>query len=378
MICILIGVVVPPPESWELLQSILEEDVTSVDEQTITWTHSTLAPTIVEDEGTPTLLLRANTEASPEAVVEVLETVLANRLEEAVTCELWASCPAPLPLPLPPADGYNMELSCSTDTEWAAAAAEMMLSTGVIHQRHVLSPSAVEQLRMACLEAIDNVDASLTRHRPSIVIGKDSFLFREIASRGNERFDLRLEGTVVKDLVDSLILENAQVKSFANIMFGADFDYTYDVSVVFSRPGAPAQGWHADGNHIKGASDAGWIENGWKTRLARAYAICLFIPLVDLTDETGFTQFWPESHRHKALAGFASVAELTQATWNGKCAAGDGVWYDYRLFHRGMPNQSDMLRPVLQVIFKKPWYVERANYGTEPIIPRIDERSSDG
>ena len=61
------------------------------------------------------------------------------------------------------------------------------------------------------------------------------------------------------------------------------------------------------------------------------------------------------------------MAELIETTFDGKCNAGDAVFYDYRLFHRGMPNNSDIIRPVLQVIFKKKWYVEKANYGEETI-----------
>ena len=137
--------------------------------------------------------------------------------------------------------------------------------------------------------------------------------------------------------------------------------------MVYSKPGAPNQGWHADGDHQKGASDAGWDADGWKAHLAETYALCLFIPLIDLDGETGYTQFWPASHRNKGLAGFGPVAEITAATWDGKCRAGDAIWYDYRLMHRGMGNTSDAIRPVVQILFKKAWYSERRNYGEESL-----------
>jgi ectoine hydroxylase-related dioxygenase (phytanoyl-CoA dioxygenase family) len=104
--------------------------------------------------------------------------------------------------------------------------------------------------------------------------------------------------------------------------------------------------------------------------LAAPYAICLFLPLIDLTDETGYTQFWPGSHRSRHWAGFGPVAKLAHLTYNGLVQTGDAIFYDYRLWHRGMPNRTaDTVRPVLQVIFKRSWYIERANYGTEPIVP---------
>ena len=61
------------------------------------------------------------------------------------------------------------------------------------------------------------------------------------------------------------------------------------------------------------------------------------------------------------------MSEATLSTFDAKGAAGDGVWYDYRTMHRGMPNKSQVVRPVVQIIFKKKWYVERANYGDETI-----------
>lgn len=173
--------------------------------------------------------------------------------------------------------------------------AEMLRCNGVIHQRQELSNNAVAQIRTACMEAIEQVDEAINRHHPSIVIGKDAFVFSEIASRGNERFDLRIQ--TMDTFVQEQVLENTHVQALLKQLFGSNYDY--DASVVYSRPGANNQDWHADGGHINGALDAGWEENGWKTRLANAYAVCLFIPLIDLTDETGFTQFWPESHRHR-------------------------------------------------------------------------------
>ena len=145
----------------------------------------------------------------------------------------------------------------------------------------------------------------------------------------------------------------------------------FDVSVVYSKPGACTQNWHADGAHQKGALDAGWTRLGYQTQLAAPYAICLFVPLIDLNATVGYTQFWPGSHRYRDLVGFGPVAALAGATLDDgqSCRAGDGIWYDYRLLHRGMPNTSlDTVRPILQVVFKKKWYVEQANYGVTSMI----------
>ena len=75
------------------------------------------------------------------------------------------------------------------------------------------------------------------------------------------------------------------------------------------------KGWHADGGHLEGASDAGWDCDSTDNKLTSPYAICLFVPLIDLNPTVGFTQFWPGSHRYKDLVGFGPFAEVAKATW---------------------------------------------------------------
>jgi ectoine hydroxylase-related dioxygenase (phytanoyl-CoA dioxygenase family) len=372
MFCVLVGVV--PPDDHETLWEIVPQEVTSVvdddgDVATVEWrSHS-----LVTDEGIPTLIMSAVSEApaTPEAIVAAVEAALwntkpptNNTVQQHYSCEMWASAPAPLPLLPSRGGGYNNILSNKTDEEAPLA----MREWGLVVQRALLDAATIAELGRHVTKSIDEAERQLELHRPN---RSDSFCFREIASRGQGRFDLRLYGAA-NELVETHIRGHPRVAALLEQSLGSPNEIDFDVSVVYSRPGAPAQAWHADGDHQKGANDAGWKDDddgdGWKTRLADAYALCLFIPLVDLNDTVGYTQFWPASHRHRELLGFGKVAELTQATFDGKCAAGDGIWYDYRLFHRGMANHSkDVVRPVVQVVFKKKWYVEKANYGEEPI-----------
>ena len=49
--------------------------------------------------------------------------------------------------------------------------------------------------------------------------------------------------------------------------------------------------------------------------------------------------------------------------------AGGAAVYDYRLMHRGMPNASAATeRPVLQLLYHHPDYVERENYGEDRLF----------
>ena len=156
----------------------------------------------------------------------------------------------------------------------------------------------------------------------------------------------------------------------------------------------------------------------------RPYAICIFIPLIDLNDTVGYTQFWLGSHKYKNLQGFGKFSEISNSTCDiGRTTKkGNGILYDYRLLHRGMPNtnfrtnnvddvdavdavdavddeqqqdnttathsnsnsnsndededddkqeqeqeQPPYYRPVLQLLCRRKFYKEKNNYGTKSI-----------
>lgn len=344
------------------LYTKLSQQVTEVDGcKMITWVSSSVAN---DEDGTPTQLVSVVTEVRVEAFVEVVSASLSDQY----SCELWGSAPAILPLR--PIDGYDQYLipcdkSSVTFDSWAYST---MKEWGMFVQRDLVAADEVVQLRQYALDEIDNAESLLKLHRPQVNIGQDIMAFREIASRGNERFDLLLgPWSMACQFVSNNVIERIS-RVLEKLIGSVHVEVDCDMSIVYSKPGAPNQGWHADGDHQKGASDAGWDKNGWQTHLSDPYALCLFVPLIDLDDDTGYTQFWPASHRNKGLMGFGALAEIAQATWDGKCKAGDAIWYDYRLMHRGMRNASTLLRPVLQLLFRSKWYVEKRNYGEESVV----------
>lgn len=401
MHCILIGVTGPPsPSPVNAAWSTVTQFITTVDENerqhSVSWISYS---TTHDDDGRHATLLCATTEASVDDVIDATTHVLLRELGNRYSCELWASAPAILPLR--PVEGYEQFITLaarhhhddnhplldsdhSSSTSAAAATtittptdtfhkAEWAVSTmkewGIFIQTALVTARELIELKQCIYEEITNIEKLIHHHRPDIIIGKDAISFQEISSRGNERFDLLLSPTSkAGDFVEHVLLH--RISPILERILDGRINETinFDISVVYSKPNATNQGWHADGDHQKGTNDAGWdAANGWKSRLAEPYAICLFIPLIDLDDDTGYTQFWPASHRYRGLAGFGPVAEIAEATYDGKCGAGDAIWYDYRLMHRGMRNVSQVVRPVLQVLCKKTWYVEKRNYGTDSL-----------
>lgn len=395
MICVLIGIVPAIHESekgvWETIQGI-----NHLNEGTpVTWfqmssayDHENLSGEEQDNGGSPgtsgaivtdsilTSLVTAACEVSeensfsvPSLVAESIATAIRNVHSIDVDCSVWATCPALIPLK--PLAGYSDFLPLSELANTCCNvkdAFRALRQWGVFVHNKVLSQDQVHSLGVIIEQKIQRTHDDLKTYQPHIKVGVDAFHFKEICSRQVERFDLRLLDEEVKNIVESYLFSSAFIRDLILEALGGPEEVDFDLSIVYSRPGATHQGWHADGSHQNGGSDAGWDPSGWDASLSYAYAYCLFIPLIDLNDEVGFTQFWPGSHRSKDLTGFGKVAELAQATFDGICSAGDCIVYDYRLFHRGMPNSSSsILRPVLQVIFKKKWYVEKSNYGVKSI-----------
>ncbi len=392
MHCVLIGVTGPSSPNnaaWNTAtQFITTIEAENEQQHSISWISYSTAR---DEEGRSVTLLCATTEANNvDDIIDSIGRVLSRELGDQYSCELWASAPAILPLR--PIEGYEQciqlspvpqhdhdKATChqnhsSNHPSATESAASTLKEWGIFTQSRLLAAHEVVDLKHSIDQEIVNVEKLIHQHRPDIIIGKDAFSFQEIASRGNERFDLLLSPTSkASQFVEQVLLH--RISPILERLLDGRIQETinFDVSVVYSKPNATNQGWHADGDHQKGTNDAGWdATNGWKCRLAEPYAICLFIPLIDLDDITGYTQFWPASHRYRHLAGFGPLAEIAEATYDGKCHAGDAIWYDYRLMHRGMRNVSRVVRPVLQLLVKKTWYAEKRNYGAESLRRKTD------
>ena len=88
------------------------------------------------------------------------------------------------------------------------------------------------------------------------------------------------------------------------------------------------------------------------------YAITVVIPLVDLTPETGTTRLFPGTNHDKA-----AVDEVLPYLSRGEC-----FLMDYRIEHQGMPNASGKRRPILYIVYTRPWFIDIVNMRRQPRI----------
>lgn len=282
----------------------------------------------------------------------------------------------------------------STELEPRHSPVDTFLRTGLAAScRSAVAPDDLARLIAVANARMSNAEAALATNHPTLDVGADVFAFREMGSRGGRRFDLLFpkpewerdetedamndaafirafasSAPWVQTLIDPLLGKNEPRKridgSTASSSGSADA-WWCDVSIVYSKPGARDQDWHCDGRHLAGESRADFTGSG----VSAPYAVCVFVPLVDLNQEVGFTQFWGGSHVTDGLIGFGAAAEVLRGCVDGVVDAGGFVAYDYRTMHRGMRNTSDgTTRPVLQFLYARSNYRETKNYGASSIF----------
>lgn len=88
------------------------------------------------------------------------------------------------------------------------------------------------------------------------------------------------------------------------------------------------------------------------------YAVTMVVPLIDVDETTGTTAVWPGSHRQRR----AQEDYPPEAGHWARMSAGDVMLMDYRLVHAGTANRSDAPRPILYVVYCRPWFRDHVNY----------------
>lgn len=95
------------------------------------------------------------------------------------------------------------------------------------------------------------------------------------------------------------------------------------------------------------------------------YAITVVMGLVDLNLTVGTTAVWEGSHRGghpKAMPFNPADAALPMARM------GDVYLMDYRLVHGGTANNSARPRPIMYLVYSRPWFSDAANFTKQPPV----------
>jgi tetratricopeptide (TPR) repeat protein len=129
-------------------------------------------------------------------------------------------------------------------------------------------------------------------------------------------------------------------------------------TAVISLPGSRDQRLHKD-------HPALFPDTPWHFTLP-AFAAQLIVPLVPLNEFSGSTRFYKGTHRVPTEKAEEMGAQ------DPVVPLGSCLLNDFRCAHRGLGNRSQAVRPILTLIFNRPWFRDSANYGKQPPL-RLSE-----
>lgn len=219
-----------------------------------------------------------------------------------------------------------------------------------------------------------------------------SFRYHEVASRCIGRIDSRYRMDQ-HPFNDPRVTSNSVLLPIIRHMLGGEngnAELVY-AGLIFSFPGSQCQPWHQDGEPLFPEEDLLDVP---------PYAFNVFIPLDDVDEEVGPTEFipgtllsdraqeineelvqwamieskWSGAGDHKASMRMVLGAEEDE--WNSKnkvvaplLRRGDAMIYDYRTCHRGTENLSQTkTRTMLYLMYARPWLKEHLNFGKEKLF----------
>ena len=142
--------------------------------------------------------------------------------------------------------------------------------------------------------------------------------------------------------------------------------------LLHSQPGSNEQLWHADGEHLFPGTSHSYLP---------VHSLNVFVPLVDITEDNGGTEFFLGSHR---LTGesenivWQDSAHKERIGCTGDpiaftCRAGSVIIFDYRILHRGLANTSRAARPVLYFTYARAWFRDMHNFPSRSLLDVISE-----
>ena len=237
---------------------------------------------------------------------------------------------------VPPEENTKAEFS--RDTEAAAHAA--MHEHGCVLLRGAFSPAAVESMHRDYLAQYGALDL------PAMAAAADKPPPNRFLEVGNARFDILLRMTGAFARPD--IFANLRVLKLMRPLLGGSMHLS-NLTAVVAHPGAAMQHAHRDQQHLFG-------EPGVGVSLP-IYSINMAVPLIDVDMEMGPTGVWLGSHRWEVNRGPTTEPMAAVPFRRGDC-----MMLDYRTIHAGLANQTARTRPIVYMVYARPWFFDHSNH----------------
>jgi hypothetical protein len=197
-------------------------------------------------------------------------------------------------------------------------------SDGFVIFDSVLDESLVERLRKALLERIDEYVMTVLDGQPQT------------------RYHLPLR--LIDPFIDDLVIRNRLVMPTLVETLGHDMAISYFGSDT-AGPGSTYQYVHGDGRPLFPELPLNMP----------TYGVTVNFPLVDFHEENGPLEIWPNSSHHLAGIDPQVGSDIVGGT-PVVVPAGSLIMRDLRLWHRGTPNRTTEIRPMIAVVYSRSWY----------------------
>jgi hypothetical protein len=126
---------------------------------------------------------------------------------------------------------------------------------------------------------------------------------------------------------------------------------------VTAAPYAPAQPLHRDHPPL--------FPESALSGLLPCYALTVVFPLLEIGLASGATAAWLGTHRDGV-----DVEQLRdEDAFVPEATLGTAYLMDYRLAHRGLANPVDRLRPIMTLVYARPWFSDSMSFYD---IPRLN------
>lgn len=141
------------------------------------------------------------------------------------------------------------------------------------------------------------------------------------------------------------------ILKFMQSILGEEYTLS-SCTAVMSFPGSAPQLVHKDHSAL-------FPERGWSFPVP-PFAVQLIVPLLELNDRHGTT---------RVFKGTQQVEPEDAVSWPHQdplVPLGSCLLVDYSIAHCGMGNQSDKVRPIMNLVYSRPWFRDYQNYLVQP------------
>lgn len=222
-----------------------------------------------------------------------------------------------------------------------ALAKSALMGPGIVLVRGAVERDALTEARRSVVEDLCGLDASGAK-RQGVRVGDGRYM---VTLNLSPPFD------------KPAIFASPPLLAIARATLGSDAIIN-SLTVVIALPGAEAQSPHVDHRMLFPSDETASMN-------APPYALTAIVPLLDLDSTTGSTEVWPRGPRM-----------ATPDSWQSKLpgstvlplALGDAGIIDYRVCHGGTPNSGTIPRPILYIVYSRPWFRDSENFSEIPAL----------